>query len=100
MGSLRGLPTGGLRAVVGPVLARPAIRRSLRALASPALATPLLAATLLMWHLPAMYEGAFRDPLWHDLEHASFFWVSLLSWHPVIAPWPADEPITPHTMGT
>jgi cytochrome c oxidase assembly factor CtaG len=86
---LRGLPTGWLHGGVGPLLARPAMRRALRTLAHPAIATSLLALTLLVWHLPPMYELALRAPVWHDVEHASFFWSALLFWHPVIEPWPA-----------
>lgn len=86
---LRGLPTGWLHGGVGPVLAWPPIRRTLRTLSRPEVATPLLAATLLAWHWPSMYELALRAPVWHDVEHACFFWTALVFWYPIVEPWPA-----------
>ena len=37
-------------------------------------------ATLLAWHLPALYDLTLRNGLVHDLEHALFFGTALLFW--------------------
>ncbi len=46
------------------------------------------AGALWMWHLPAVYEAALRNDLFHDLEHGVFFWAGVLFWWPVINPAP------------
>ncbi len=40
------------------------------------------------WHLVPAYELALRSSAWHEVEHASFFFTSILFWWPVILPWP------------
>jgi len=88
---LRGLPRGWLRRGVGPFLAWPALRRVLHRVTSPVFAGLAWALTTLVWHWPPAYQAALRSRLWHDLEHASFIAASLLFWHAVIAPWPAQR---------
>ena len=42
------------------------------------------AAVLIAWHVPAVFALGFRYMLWHNLEHATFFFAGLLFWKPVI----------------
>ncbi len=40
--------------------------------------------TVILWHVPLVFELALQFPYWHMIEHASFFIVGLLFWYPVI----------------
>ena len=42
--------------------------------------------TVVLWHVPLVFELALRFPYWHTIEHASFFISGLLFWYPVIHP--------------
>jgi putative membrane protein len=66
-----------------PLLALPPVER-LRALAHPLVALPLWGASLFLWHLPALYEGAIRHDALHALEHACFLGFGMLMWAPVV----------------
>jgi cytochrome c oxidase assembly factor CtaG len=76
------------------VMMRPATRRltnlekALGPFAHPATALILWVALLYMWHVPALYDGALRDPGLHALEHTSFFIGGFLLWWPLIQPVP------------
>jgi cytochrome c oxidase assembly factor CtaG len=37
-------------------------------------------ATLFLWHVPAVYDAAVRDPVAHVLEHSSFVATATLFW--------------------
>jgi len=41
-------------------------------------------AVMWIWHLPALYEGALRDPNIHILEHMMFLVFGVLMWLPVV----------------
>ena len=41
-------------------------------------------ATVILWHLPAIFALALRSPLWHQLEHVSFFIAGIVFWWPVV----------------
>ena len=45
--------------------------------------------TVIVWHLPAVFEFALRSERWHEVEHACFFTTSILFWWPVVQPWPS-----------
>jgi putative membrane protein len=66
-----------------PVLAVRAIAR-LRVLAHPLVALPLWAASLLLWHVPPLYEAALRYDALHALEHVLFFGCGVLMWAAVV----------------
>jgi cytochrome c oxidase assembly factor CtaG len=66
-----------------PVLAVRAIAR-LRVLAHPLVALPLWAASLLLWHVPPLYEAALHYDALHALEHVLFFGCGALMWAPVV----------------
>jgi len=44
------------------------------------------ALTVLLWHVPAVFELALESHFWHRLELASFFVAGILFWLPVIQP--------------
>jgi len=54
-------------------------------------------ATLVLWHVPAVFELALRSPVWHAIEQASFLVTGLLFWLPVIEPWPV-RPSSPWSV--
>jgi putative membrane protein len=43
-------------------------------------------ATLIVWHLPAVFTVGLRSELWHGIEQASFLLTGLLFWWPVVEP--------------
>ncbi len=65
-------------ALAGPTLAP--LRHAFRRLASPLPAFAVFNGTLLVWHLPLLYDLTLRDGPVHDLEHALFFGTALLFW--------------------
>jgi putative membrane protein len=80
---MRPLPLGLRRPLARGVLAGPTlapIRRACRRLAAPLPSFVLFNGTLLLWHLPVLYDLTLRDGLVHDLEHALFFGTALLFW--------------------
>ena len=46
-------------------------------------------ATLIVWHVPAIFQLGMESPTWHFIEHASFLISGLLFWWPVMQPWPS-----------
>ncbi len=79
----RPLPLGLRRPLARTVLAGPTwapVRRAYDWLAAPLIAFVLFNGTLLLWHLPFLYDLTLRDGLVHDLEHGLFFGTALLFW--------------------
>jgi len=60
------------------------LRRSAHAIAHPLSAWLLASATLVAWHLPALYDLTLRNDAVHQLEHGLFFATALLFWGAVI----------------
>jgi putative membrane protein len=56
------------------------VRTAARWLASPLPAFALFGSTLVVWHVPALYDLTLRNGTVHDLEHALFFGTALLLW--------------------
>ena len=79
---LLGLPPPAARSA----LARTPLGRTERLLAHPAPAWGLFNAGLWLWHLPALYDAALRQPGLHVVEHLIFLATATLFWWPVIAP--------------
>jgi putative membrane protein len=46
------------------------------------------ALTVLLWHVPAVFELALRSHSWHHFEHATFLIAGLVFWWPVFQPAP------------
>ena len=78
---------GLTRALLQPVLAVRAFNR-LQFLALPLVAMPLWIASLYIWHLPALYDGAVTSDALHALMHASFLGFGIMMWMPVFGPLP------------
>jgi putative membrane protein len=86
---LRGLPRWFLRPVLGPLFRAPWLHRAFRVVTYPVFAFMAMNLAYAGWHVPFAYELALRSEAWHSVEHACFFWTSLLFWFPVIQPWPS-----------
>lgn len=85
---LHGLPQAVARNVFGPIL-RWRVTKSLAGFFDDLVVAWLAAAvTLIVWHIPAIFELALRSTALHIFEHASFFVAGLIFWRPVIEPWP------------
>jgi cytochrome c oxidase assembly factor CtaG len=46
-------------------------------------------ATVIAWHVPALFEAGMQSESWHAVEQASFIAAGLLFWWPIIVPWPS-----------
>jgi putative membrane protein len=77
---LRPLPGRVRRPAARRVLTLPPLQALASRLASPVVAFALFNTTLLVWHVPALYDLTLRDGPVHDLEHALFFSTALLFW--------------------
>jgi cytochrome c oxidase assembly factor CtaG len=67
----------------------PAMQRVGRLLGHPVFCWSAAAATLVAWHVPALFRLGMESHAWHLLEQASFFASGLLFWWPVIQPRPS-----------
>jgi cytochrome c oxidase assembly factor CtaG len=74
------------RDLLAPLARVRGLRRTLAFLLRPAVAISLWVATLVAWHVPALYEAALDSPAIHRLEHLSFLVVGLLVWTLIIDP--------------
>jgi len=84
----QGLPRFGRRAR-GVAFCWPVIIRIGKALAWPEVCWLAAAATLVGWHIPAVFTLAMHSAGWHFVEQSSFLLTGLLFWWPVIQPWPS-----------
>jgi putative membrane protein len=77
------LPLGLRRTVAKQVLrgrwASP-LRRAGRFAVSPVPAFALATVVMVVWHVPVLYDATVRSTAVHDLEHALFFFTSLVFW--------------------
>jgi putative membrane protein len=78
----------GFRRSVAKQLARGGwsapIRRAAHYLARPGPTWVLASATMVVWHVPFLYDATVRNGAIHDLEHALFFITSLMLWAQLI----------------
>lgn len=79
---LLGIP----EAFVRPFIQKPFIKTALQGITHPFVAFIVFNITLVVWHLPAIYDAALHNETLHDLEHAMFFYTGVLSWWPVLSP--------------
>jgi putative membrane protein len=80
--------------LTGPVLApilRIRVFDRLRVLSHPAVAFPLWTIDLYVWHAPALYQAALRNPGVHALEHAMFLAFGINMWMCLIGPLPTPS---------
>jgi putative membrane protein len=85
---LQGLPHQFAQAVVGPLFRWPRVQRLGRMLVRPAFSWLVATATLVGWHVPAIFTLALQSGAWHLFEQATFLVAGLLFWWPVVQPWP------------
>ena len=64
----------------------PWIRPIVRGISTGRAAFILFNVTLIVWHIPALYELTLRNEFVHNVEHAMFFWTGVLSWWPILSP--------------
>jgi len=82
------------------VLLRPVTRRLMRLehalgpFASPLTGIALWLFLMYLWHVPALYEAAIKDPFVHVVEHTCFFTAGLMVWWPLIQPVPMRRRLT------
>jgi cytochrome c oxidase assembly factor CtaG len=62
--------------------------RSGHAVGHPVLCWLSSTATVIVWHLPAVFELALDSPAWHLAEQANFLAAGFLFWLPVLRPSP------------
>jgi putative membrane protein len=86
---VRGMPRFAAREFAGPFLNWPVAQNIGLALTNPVIALLLMGTVMFAWHVPGPYEFALRSSFWHEIEHACFFFASIIFWWPVIQPWPS-----------
>lgn len=72
--------------MVDAVLARPALRRPLRALTHPLSCAVIFTLVISVWHAPWLYDWALQNKVVHVGEHVMFFGAALFYWWPVLSP--------------
>jgi putative membrane protein len=85
---LHGLPRHSARGALELLLRDPTLQRLSRMMTHPLLCWLVGTATVVGWHVPALFELAIRSTVWHELENACFFTAGLFFWWPVVQPWP------------
>jgi len=88
---LRGLPRPLLRFVAIPLIRIRSLRRLGHWLTTPLVGFAAMSLAFLLWHVPAAYDFALEHEFWHDVEHLSFLFTSILFWHSILRPWPSDR---------
>jgi putative membrane protein len=79
------LPQSSMQTLARPL--RPATMRRLgRMLLHPVVGWSGATATLVVWHIPAVFALALRSEMWHGIEQASFLVTGLLFWWLVVEP--------------
>jgi putative membrane protein len=73
-------------AVLRPLAALRLLRAFLSALLRPLVSLALWTVTIMVWHVPALYDYAAGHPLVHGLEHASFVAAGTLAWTQLVDP--------------
>jgi len=79
---------------IGPLFRWPPMRRLGRTLVRPTFCWLAATATLVAWHVPAIFTLALQSSAWHLFEQATFLAAGLLFWWPVVQPLPdaSSEP--------
>jgi putative membrane protein len=86
---LHGLPKRFVRRILGPALRWRPVQYLGSTFTHPAFCWLSATITVIVWHLPSVFEFALRSESWHEVEHACFFTTSILFWWPVVQPWPS-----------
>ncbi len=86
---LHGLPSWFVRVPLGAFLRARAVQKIGEFITEPLFCWLAAIVVMIGWHVPAAFELALRSDGWHELEHACFFFTSILFWWPVVQPWPS-----------
>jgi len=86
---LQSLPQTFRRGVLAPLLRCPRVHAMGRLVTDPAFCWLASTATVIGWHVPALFQLGMQSEGWHKVEHASFLAAGLLFWWPVVQPWPS-----------
>jgi putative membrane protein len=70
------------------------LRALSRALGSPRAAFVAFSTTLLVWHVPALFDATLRSSALHALEHSLFFLSAVMFWKQVIDSPPLRAPLS------
>ncbi len=73
-----------LRLPVGRVLQSGGLKLGWHWLTAPLTAWVVHALALWLWHVPALFNAALRDPVLHEWQHVTFLLSALLFWHAVL----------------
>ena len=88
---LRGVPRFLIRTCLRPLFESQVYRTLSRAMMLPPICWITMNVAYVGWHIPAAYEFALQSEGWHNVEHACFFFTSILFWWPVVRPWPSHQ---------
>jgi cytochrome c oxidase assembly factor CtaG len=88
---LRGIPRVFVREGIGRIFSSRSLRWLGQTFTHPVFAWVAMNVAYLGWHVPRAYELALHSAGWHEIEHACFFFTSLIFWFPVILPWPSES---------
>jgi putative membrane protein len=71
-----------------PIFAHDRVRSVARALTRPVVAGLIFSLTMVIWHLPALYELMMRDHNVHIATHLLFIAAATIMWWPLLSPSP------------
>lgn len=83
---LVGTPTWMMDRLLGVLHAWRPLRGLTGTITRPVPALALFTATLIAWHLPALFNRALASHAWHAAEHAFLVAAAVLAWWPVLGP--------------
>jgi len=83
-----GLPGRSAGDALDLILRNPTVQQLSRRMTHPWFCWLVGTAAVVGWHVPALFELAFRSTVWHEVEYACFFSAGLFFWWPVVQPWP------------
>ncbi len=71
----------------------PVLKKVLPLVTQPIVTLLVFNAVMWLWHVPALYESALRDPNLHIVEHMMFLAAGVLMWLPIIQTVPPQHPL-------
>jgi putative membrane protein len=83
---LQGLPPRFVRSLRAPSWQSEAAKRFTKAVGNPKFTWLAACATLVGWHIPAVFALGMQSAGWHLVEQLSFLATGLLFWWPVVHP--------------
>jgi cytochrome c oxidase assembly factor CtaG len=86
---LQSLPQGFRCSALAQLRRWPPVQGAARFMTHPVFCWLASTATVIGWHVPALFALGMGAEGWHAVEHASFFAAGLLFWWPVVQPWPS-----------